>query len=121
MQIFVRLSLLLLGLVLSASSLRFLPTIPQCRPDRYLPQNEEVERSKRIPLTRLYAGGLESDDEDEVLELKMAMELYNDLRGPDVLLSVAAFKAWEDVADLIGKQTICLNHHVCRLMMHVKL
>ena len=43
------------------------------------------------------------DDSDEALERRMALEVFDELRGGLAEMPVEDFKRWEDVADLIGE------------------
>lgn len=45
------------------------------------------------------------DDSDESLERRMALEVFDELRGESAELPLEAFKRWEDVADLIGESS----------------
>lgn len=50
-----------------------------------------------------YMGATSYDDADDAaLELKMAREQYDDLRGTSPKLTVQAFKQWEDIADMVS-------------------
>jgi len=47
----------------------------------------------------------DEDDEDDVSDEEMketALELYNELKGKDKKLSVAAFKAWDDLKEMLA-------------------
>lgn len=66
----------------------------RCPPRSFLSTGNRVN----LPVQSLAAA---SDKEDAELELQMAKELFDDLKGADPHLSVKAFLQWDDIQDLL--------------------
>jgi hypothetical protein len=89
-------------------------TIGSCKPNSVAQGNKNCIFSSRLTKSFSHSHDLrisESTDDindfpdegDKALEMDMAQDLYDELRGDDILLSVEKFLAWDDIQDVLSR------------------